>query len=40
VPAAYLKFDALEQSVTNQKLTSWLRRIRPRMPGPAPQKAG
>ena len=29
VPVAYVKFDALEQSVANQQLLAWLRRLRP-----------
>jgi len=39
VPAAYVKFDALEQSLANQKFKSLMRRFRPTMPGPSPQKA-
>ena len=39
VPAAYVKFDALEQSLANQKFKSLMRRFRPSMPGPSPQKA-
>jgi len=40
VPAAYLKFDALEQSLINKQLSSWLRRLRPTFGrSEAPQKA-
>ena len=39
VPAAYLKFDALEQSIANQQLLAWLRRLRPSFWRPADQKA-
>jgi len=39
VPAAYLKFDALEQSMANRQLSSWLRRLRPSFNRPADQKA-
>jgi HAE1 family hydrophobic/amphiphilic exporter-1 len=39
VPAAYLKFDALEQSFINRKMSTWLRRLRPSFNRPAPQKA-
>ena len=36
VPAAYLKFDALEQSIANRQLSSWLRRLRPSFSRTAP----
>ena len=39
VPAAYLKFDALEQSFINRQMSSWLRRLRPTFNRPTPQKA-
>jgi HAE1 family hydrophobic/amphiphilic exporter-1 len=37
VPAAYLKFDALEQSVINRQFSAWLRRLRPSFTRTAPQ---
>jgi len=39
VPAAYLKFDALEQSVANKKLTGWMRWLKPSQWRAAPGKA-
>jgi HAE1 family hydrophobic/amphiphilic exporter-1 len=39
VPAAYLKFDALEQSLAHRRLSSLFRRLKPSFGGPAPQKA-
>ena len=38
VPAAYLKFDALEQSFANRQLVAWMRRLRPTFKA-SPQKA-
>ena len=39
VPAAYLKFDALEQSLVNKKFKTWLRRLRPSFGRVETQKA-
>ncbi|MEQ1911602.1 MAG: efflux RND transporter permease subunit, partial [Vicinamibacterales bacterium] len=39
VPAAYLKFDALEQSLMNKKFKSWMRRLRPSFGRVETQKA-
>jgi HAE1 family hydrophobic/amphiphilic exporter-1 len=39
VPAAYLKFDALEQSMANRKLTGWMKWLKPSQWRPAAQKA-
>jgi hydrophobe/amphiphile efflux-1 (HAE1) family protein len=37
VPAAYVKLDALEHSVANQRLAHWLKRLRPSALVPKPQ---
>ena len=39
VPAAYLKFDALEQSLVNKKFKTWMRRLRPSFGRVETQKA-
>ncbi len=39
VPAAYLKFDALEQSMANRKLTGWMKWLKPSQWRPAAQRA-
>jgi HAE1 family hydrophobic/amphiphilic exporter-1 len=39
VPAAYLKFDALEQSLVNKKFKTWMRRLRPHFGRVQEQKA-
>ncbi|MGC4082296.1 MAG: efflux RND transporter permease subunit [Vicinamibacterales bacterium] len=39
VPAAYLKFDALEQSMANRKLAGWTKWLKPSQWRPASQKA-
>jgi hypothetical protein len=33
VPAAYVKLDALEQSLANQRLSAWLSKVRLIGPG-------
>jgi HAE1 family hydrophobic/amphiphilic exporter-1 len=39
VPAAYLKFDALEHSLANRRFRDFMRRLRPTFPREAQQKA-
>lgn len=39
VPAAYLKFDALEQSLVNQRFRDLVRRLRPTFPRVLPERS-
>jgi HAE1 family hydrophobic/amphiphilic exporter-1 len=39
VPAAYVKLDALEQSIANKRLSAWLAKIRVFGPGRRPTEA-